>query len=192
MFAQQVQINGSTPAYDEILLTCPTLQSGGCPHSSTTSTLVAPCMCAVTSLRSKAIAGCSNRWTQTHMSLLNKKGDLTTTNYGRLYNHVLGDVKGSRLSPKKTSHYEPYPIPSKWLKQTHYPYASLNCDSLSWASKRALLCPIQCYQAYPSTPPPPPRCDSYAKVPNQCGPYAYCSLDEGVAGAQHIQLPTHP
>ena len=28
--------------------------------------------------------------------------------------------------------------------------------------------------------PPPPSCISYAKVPNQCGPYAYCSLDKAV------------
>ena len=39
-------------------------------------------------------------------------------------------------------------------------------------------------------PPPPPPCISYAKIPNQYGPYAYCSLDTGVACAQHIQLPT--
>ena len=32
--------------------------------------------------------------------------------------------------------------------------------------------------------PPPP-------VHNYYGPYAYCSLDKGVACAQHIQLPTH-
>ena len=38
--------------------------------------------------------------------------------------------------------------------------------------------------------PPPPRCISYTKVPNQYGPYAYCSLDTGVACARHIQLPT--
>jgi hypothetical protein len=37
----------------------------------------------------------------------------------------------------------------------------------------------------------PPLCNSCAKVPNQYGPYAYCSLDKGVACAQHIQLPTH-
>ena len=37
---------------------------------------------------------------------------------------------------------------------------------------------------------PPPPCISYAKVPNQYGPYAYCSLDTGVACARHIQLPT--
>ena len=40
-------------------------------------------------------------------------------------------------------------------------------------------------------PPPPPPCNSYAKVPNEYGPYAYYSLDKGVACAQHIQLPTH-
>ena len=39
-----------------------------------------------------------------------------------------------------------------------------------------------------STPPPP--CISYAKVPNQYGPYAYCSLNTGVACARRIQLPT--
>ena len=41
-----------------------------------------------------------------------------------------------------------------------------------------------------STPPPPP-CISYAKVHNYYSPYTYCSLDKGVACAQHIQLPTH-
>ena len=39
--------------------------------------------------------------------------------------------------------------------------------------------------------PPPPPCTSYADVHNYYGPYAYCSLDKGVACAQHIQLPTH-
>ena len=38
---------------------------------------------------------------------------------------------------------------------------------------------------------PPPFCISYANVHNYYGPYAYCSLDKGVACAQHIQLPTH-
>ena len=38
---------------------------------------------------------------------------------------------------------------------------------------------------------PPPPCISYAKVPNEYGPYAYCSLDTGVACARHMQLPTH-
>ena len=38
---------------------------------------------------------------------------------------------------------------------------------------------------------PPPPCISYANVHNYHGPYAYCSLDKGVACAQHIQLPTH-
>ena len=38
--------------------------------------------------------------------------------------------------------------------------------------------------------PPPPRI-SYANVHNYYGPYAYCSLDKGVACAQHIQLLTH-
>ena len=38
---------------------------------------------------------------------------------------------------------------------------------------------------------PPPPCISYANVHNYYGPYAYCSLDKGVACAQHIQLPTH-
>ena len=32
---------------------------------------------------------------------------------------------------------------------------------------------------------PPPPCISYAKVPNQYGPYAYCSLNTGVACAAH-------
>ena len=36
----------------------------------------------------------------------------------------------------------------------------------------------------------PPPCISYANVPNYYGPYAHCSLDKGVACAQHIQLPT--
>ena len=39
--------------------------------------------------------------------------------------------------------------------------------------------------------PPPPPCISYANVHNYYGPYAYCSLDKGVACAQHIQLPTY-
>ena len=39
--------------------------------------------------------------------------------------------------------------------------------------------------------PPPPLCISHANVHNHYGPYAYCSLDKGVACAQHIQLPTH-
>ena len=39
--------------------------------------------------------------------------------------------------------------------------------------------------------PPPPPCISYANVCNYYGPYTYCSLDKGVACAQHIQLPTH-
>ena len=37
--------------------------------------------------------------------------------------------------------------------------------------------------------PPPPLCISYTNVHNYYGPYAYCSLDKGVACAQHI--PTH-
>ena len=37
----------------------------------------------------------------------------------------------------------------------------------------------------------PPPCISYANVHNYYGPYAYCSLDKGMACAQHIQLPTH-
>ena len=37
----------------------------------------------------------------------------------------------------------------------------------------------------------PPPCISYANVHNYYGPYAYCSLDKGVACAQHIQLLTH-
>ena len=37
----------------------------------------------------------------------------------------------------------------------------------------------------------PPPCISYANVHNYYGPYAYCSLDKGVACAQHIQLPTY-
>ena len=41
----------------------------------------------------------------------------------------------------------------------------------------------------PNVPPPP--CISYANVHNYYGPYAYCSLDKGVACAQHIQLPTY-
>ena len=43
--------------------------------------------------------------------------------------------------------------------------------------------------ARPGTPPP---CISYANVHNYCGPYAYCSLDKGVAytkggGGMHMQ-----
>ena len=36
----------------------------------------------------------------------------------------------------------------------------------------------------------PPPCISYANVRNYYGPYAHCSLDKGIACAQHIQLPT--
>ena len=39
-----------------------------------------------------------------------------------------------------------------------------------------------------STPPP---CISYANVRNYYGPYAHCSVDKGIACAQHIQLPAH-
>ena len=39
-----------------------------------------------------------------------------------------------------------------------------------------------------STTPPP--CISYANVRNYYGPYTHCSLDKGVACAQHIQLRT--
>ena len=39
--------------------------------------------------------------------------------------------------------------------------------------------------------PPPPPCISHANVHTYYGPYAYCSLDKGVACAQHIHLPTH-
>ena len=42
--------------------------------------------------------------------------------------------------------------------------------------------------AYLTLPPP---CISYANVHNFYGPYAYCSLDKGVACTQHIQLLTH-
>ena len=42
--------------------------------------------------------------------------------------------------------------------------------------------------AYTISPLP---CISYANVHNYYGPYAYCSLDKGVACAQHTQLPTH-
>ena len=38
---------------------------------------------------------------------------------------------------------------------------------------------------------PSPPCISYANVHKYYGPYAYCSLDKGVACVQHIQLPTH-
>ena len=49
---------------------------------------------------------------------------------------------------------------------------------------------------YPSFPLPPnrkypPPCISYANVHNYYGPCASCSLDKGVACAQHIQLLTH-
>ena len=37
----------------------------------------------------------------------------------------------------------------------------------------------------------PPSCISYANVRNYYNPYAHCSLDKGVAGAQHIQLLAH-
>ena len=36
-----------------------------------------------------------------------------------------------------------------------------------------------------------PPWNSYAKIPNSYGPYAYYNLNKGVACAQHIQLPTH-
>ena len=54
-----------------------------------------------------------------------------------------------------------------------------------------------------TVPQPPPGNDkgwgttrggggiSYANIHNYYGPYAYCSLDQGVACAQHIQLPTY-
>ena len=35
---------------------------------------------------------------------------------------------------------------------------------------------------------PPPPCISYTNVPNHYGPYAHCSLDKGIACAQHILL----
>ena len=38
---------------------------------------------------------------------------------------------------------------------------------------------------------PPPLCNSYAKVRNEYGPYAYCSYYKGVACARHIKLPTY-
>ena len=37
----------------------------------------------------------------------------------------------------------------------------------------------------------PPPCISYANVRNYYGPYTHCSLDKGVACAQHIQLLAH-
>ena len=37
----------------------------------------------------------------------------------------------------------------------------------------------------------PPLCISYANVRNHYGPYAYCSLDKGVACVQHTQLLAH-
>ena len=49
------------------------------------------------------------------------------------------------------------------------------------------LCVYNC--DYFCTPPPP--CISYANVRNYYGPYAHCSLDKGVACAQHIQLLAH-
>ena len=49
-----------------------------------------------------------------------------------------------------------------------------------WVAKETARC---------CTPPPP--CISYANVNDYYGPYAYCSLDKGVACTQHIQLPTH-
>ena len=50
----------------------------------------------------------------------------------------------------------------------------------------------RCRRFIPETPSPhlmyPPRrpCNSYGKVPSQYGPYAYCSLDKGVACTYHI------
>ena len=45
------------------------------------------------------------------------------------------------------------------------------------------------------TPPPNPPTPMYtiitANVHNYYGLYAYCSLDKGLACAQHTQLPTH-
>ena len=48
------------------------------------------------------------------------------------------------------------------------------------------LCTYAC--ASPKYPPP---CISYANVHNYYSPCSYCSLDKGMACAQHIQLLTH-
>ena len=69
--------------------------------------------------------------------------------------------------------------------------AGLRCKRDSGAMNpipRAWKC-LRPYNGH--NPPPPPRCISYANVNNYYGPYAYCSLDKGVACAQHIQLPAH-
>ena len=59
---------------------------------------------------------------------------------------------------------------------------------------RPVLCWGRGYGVYEGTNPkttPQPPCISYANVHSYYGPYTYCSLDKGVACAQHIQLPTH-
>ena len=72
-----------------------------------------------------------------------------------------------------------------WCTRTHNvafdpSMSALPSFSLA-AQEDASLCCIM------NTPPP---CISYANVQNYYGAYAYCSLDNGVACAQHIQLPT--
>ena len=48
-----------------------------------------------------------------------------------------------------------------------------------------------CASSYLGRENTPPPCISYANVRNCYGPYAHCSLDKGVACAQHIQLLAH-
>ena len=43
----------------------------------------------------------------------------------------------------------------------------------------------------PQAYPPPPPCISYANVRNYYGPYTHCSLDKGVACAQHTNMRAH-
>ena len=73
-------------------------------------------------------------------------------------------------------------LPMQWPRVT-YPLCESN-TKVSKCDRNTTSC---CSDK--STRPPP--CISYANVHNYSGPYAYCSLDKGVACTQHIQLPTH-
>ena len=66
-------------------------------------------------------------------------------------------------------------------------------DDLLWQSRHwhSLLRRARVWTTSADRQYPPPPCISYANVHNYYGPYAYCSLDKGVACAQHIQLPTY-
>ena len=73
---------------------------------------------------------------------------------------------------------------------THHTIVSIKALRSRPPSK--LIQPLnpQCHEGvvFLSTPPP---CISYADVRNYYGPYTHCSLDKGVACAQHIQLLAH-